>query len=254
MKGMPGDAMAGMAIGSMFGPEGALIGAGVGAAVGLIAGVSGAIMGEGGRLAARDYYKKSIFPQIENDRNGYQGGDFQSAIADVNKQAADGLTYMRSKWGGSAADWVNQNYLRKEQILAVGEIGARAKGGSYAVNMSAKQFHTGGLIDGFGDLATSSTEGFIHAMLGEAVINPSVARTHAPAIDAMQSGASPAEVASMYRGADGTSGGGDTHHHYNINAIDAKGFDSFLRNGGARQIVKHVNNFASQYAGDGISG
>jgi hypothetical protein len=255
MKGMLGDAMAGMAIGSLFGPVGALIGAGVGAAVGLIAGVTGAVMGEGGRIPARDYYKKTIFPQIEKDRNGYGGGDFQSAISDVNKQASDGLTYMRSKWGGSAADWVNQNYLRKEQILAVGEIGARAKGGSYAVSMSAKQFHAGGAIDGFGELSTSPNEGFIHAMLGEAVINPTAASTHAPAIGAMNSGASPAEMASMYRGADGSgSSGGDIHHHYNISAIDAKGFDSFLRNGGARQIVKHVNNFASQYAGDGISG
>jgi hypothetical protein len=255
LKGTAQDAMVGMEVGAMFGPAGAVVGAAVGAAVGLVTGVVGEMMGEGGRLAARDYYKKSIFPQIEKDRNDFQGGDFQAAISDVNKAAADGLTYMRSKWGGSSADWVNQNYLRKEQILAVGEIAARAKGGSQAVSMSAKQFHTGGVIDGFGDLATSPSEGFIHALLGEAVINPVATSTHAPAISAMQSGASPAEIASMYKGSsDGGNSGGDTHHHYNINAIDAKGFDSFLRNGGARQIVKHVNHFASQYAGDGISG
>jgi hypothetical protein len=71
----------------------------------------------------------------------------------------------------------------------------------------------------------------------------------------MNSGASPADMASMYQGSSNSnSGGGDTHHHYNISAIDAKGFDTFLRNGGARQIIKHTNNYASQYAGDGISG
>jgi len=256
MKGTLGDAMSGMAIGGMFGPEGALIGAGVGAAVGLFTGAVSMLTGEGGRLAARDYYKKSISPEIEKDRNGYEGGDFQSAISEINKTASDGLTYMGAHWGGSAAEWVDQNYLRKEQLAAVGEISSRAKGGAGYVSMSAKQFHTGtSAITDFGDLATSPNEGFIHALLGEAIVNPVAASTHGPAIQAMNSGASPADMASMYQGSSNSnSGGGDTHHHYNISAIDAKGFDTFLRNGGARQIIKHTNNYASQYAGDGISG
>jgi hypothetical protein len=257
-KGALGDAMAGAAIGSLFGPAGTLIGAGVGALVGLAAGAAGMIMGEGGNLAARDYYKKQLFPEIERQRNGNGQGDWQAAVSEINRTARDGMIYMSSHWGGGAANWVNDNYLKKEQSLALSEIEARAKGGSQYVGMSASQFHSGGVIGGFGSLATSSNEGLIHAMLGETVMNPSASTTHGAVLNAMNSGADATDVARMYLGSGvanpSAGGGGDTHHHYSISAIDTAGFESFLRKGGARAIVKHTNNYASQYAGDGISG
>jgi hypothetical protein len=254
LKGAMGDAMAGAAIGSVIPGIGTLVGAGIGAAVGLASGAIGMIMGEGGKLAARDYYEKTLFPALEKDRNNASGGDYQSAIADINKTASDGMTYMEQKWGRGSADWVENNYLRKEQVLALSEITTRARGGGYAVSMSASQFHDGGDITGFGDLATSTNEGFIHAMLGETVVNPAANATHGPAVRAMNAGASQDDIAQMYGGGGGSGGGGDTHHHYNINALDPKSFDSFLRGGGARSIVKALNQQATRYAGDGISG
>ena len=252
MKGMLGDAMAGAAIGSVIPGIGTLIGAGIGAAVGLASGITGAIMGEGGRLAARDYYKKTLFPEMERERNG--SGDYQSAISDINKTASGGMSYMTGKWGGGSAQWVEDNYLRKEQLLAIGQITARARGGSNAVSLSAGQFHSGtDNISDFGDLATSSNEGFMHAMLGEAVVNPVAASTHRPAISAMNAGASPDDIAGMYGGGSG-SGGGDTHHHYSISALDPKSFDSFLRGGGARTMIKALNQQATRYAGDSSGG
>ena len=45
-----------------------------------------------------------------------------------------------------------------------------ARAGRAQFSMSATQFHDGGMIGDFGDLATSSNEGFIHAMRGEIVM------------------------------------------------------------------------------------
>jgi hypothetical protein len=254
MKGMATDASIGFMIG---GPLGAIIGA----AVGLVAGVVGGMMGEGGRLAARDYYKKSLFPEIEKERHGDGSTDFQSAISAVNKTAADGLDYMRLHWGRSSAEWVNDNYLRKEQMLAVGQIEARAKGGSYAVGMSAKQFHEGGEITGFGSFGTGGDEGFFHGQLGETVMSRAASDTHGAVLHAMNAGASATDVARMYLAGSPAGGGSHslataaaTNHQWNVQALDAKSFDQFLRGGAARTVVKHVNQFASQYAGDGING
>jgi hypothetical protein len=36
--------------------------------------------------------------------------------------------------------------------------------------------------------------------------------------------------------------------------MDARSFQHFLRNGGAKQIVKETNMRSTHYAGDGISG
>jgi hypothetical protein len=87
------------------------------------------------------------------------------------------------------------------------------------------------------------------------VVNPTANATHGPAVRAMNSGASPDDIAQMYgAGSPNANGGGDTHHHYSISAIDAKSFDSFLRNGGAKTIARHTNQYATRYAGDAASG
>jgi hypothetical protein len=258
LKGTMQDAMAGAVIGSLFGPVGTVVGAAAGALVGLAAGTAGMIMGEGGNLAARDYYKKTLFPEIEKQRNGNGQGDWQAAVSQINRTASDGMLYMSQHWGSGAAQWVDDNYLKKEQQLALSELESRAKGGAQYVGMSANQFHSGGPITGFGSYGTSSNEGMIHAMLGETVMNPSASSQHGAVLNAMNSGADATDVARMYLGAGSSSsasgGGGDTHHHWTVNAVDARGFESMLRNGGARLIVKHTNQYASQYAGDGISG
>lgn len=254
LKGTMNDAMEGAAIGSIVPGIGTAVGAAVGAAVGLASGIAGMVMGEGGNLAARNYYRQSLLPAIEAERNS-SDSDYQGAISRVNRIASQGMMYMSQHWGQGAAAWVNANYLKKEQALADSQIEGRAKGGSYAVSMSASQFHSGGDITDFGDLATSPNEGFIHAMLGEAVVNPIAAATHRPAISAMNDGASPDDIAAMYSGGGSGSGGGDTHYHsWSINAMDSKSFDSFLRNGAARSIVKATNQYTTKYAGDGISG
>ena len=259
MSGTLGDAAAGATIGSVIPGIGTAIGAGVGAAVGFGAGLAGAVMGMGGNIAARGYYEKTLFPQIEADRNG-QTGDAMGAISDVNRAAIDGYNYMATHWGANAASWVKANYLDKEVQLAVSQITEHASGGQQYTTRQAMQFHTGGYIDGFGDMGTSSDEGYIHAKLGETMMNQSATATHAPVLNAMNDGASAADVASTYLASSKASSnpaspaasGGGSHIH--IHTLDTQTMTGWLRNGGARMISKAQNSFASQYSGDGVVG
>jgi len=258
LSGAIGDASAGAQIGSLFGPEGTLIGAGVGAAVGASAGLLGMAMGEGTNLGARSYYEKSVLPTLEGDMTN-PGGDYQSAVSDVGKTASDAMAYMSTHFGAPAARWVNANYMQKETAAVLTRIEDTAKAGRQYTTRSAAQFHTGGTIHDFGSFGTSSNEGFIHAMLGETVMNTQASNTHGAALNAMQGGATTSDIASMYLAgskptSSGGQSGGDTHHHWDVNTMDAKSFERFLKDGAARQITKHVNTYASQYAGDGISG
>jgi hypothetical protein len=258
LKGALGDAAAGATIGSVIPGIGTAIGAGIGAAIGLASGALGEATGEAGNLGAREYYRKTLFPEIEADRNG-QTGDFQTMIADVNRTAENGRIYMAQHWGQSAANWVQQNYLAKEVQLAISTISDHAKGGSQYVQMQGAQFHGGGYVGDFGDLGLGNGEGFAKLLLGESVNTRQATSAHAPYIGAMNSGASPSEMAAMYLANSRSSGtasaaasGGDTHFH--IHTLDTKTMDGWLRNGGARQITKHQNNLNSQYAGDGVIG
>jgi hypothetical protein len=161
-------------------------------------------------------------------------------------------------YGQDAANWVKSQYMDKELAYVITTITNRAKGGSGYLGASAAEFHTGGYIDGFGSLSTSSNEGYIHAMMGESVVNQQATSLHAPVINAMNSGASQSDVASMYlsggksNSAPSMGSGGDTHFH--VHTLDTKTMTGWLRGGGARMISKAQNDMAGQYAGDGVIG
>ncbi len=258
LAGALGDASAGASIGMLAGPEGALIGAGVGAAVGLAAGSLGAVTGFGSRLGARQFYNKSILPQLNQMASFPPGGDWMSSVSQVNQTAADARKQMIGQFGRDAADWVNNNYMAKYVKLIDSRIETSAKGGGQFLAKNAAQFHSGGRITGFGDLATSGNEGFIHAMAGETVMNPGATSSHAPMLDAMNSGASSAEIAAMYLQASSGGGvstgapGGETHIH--VHTLDTKTMTSWLRDGGAQMITQHQNRNAARYSGEGIGG
>jgi hypothetical protein len=123
---------------------------------------------------------------------------------------------------------------------------------------SAAQFHEGGTIAGFGDFATGSDTGWIHAMTQETVMNrdASTSPVHGPAIHAINQGADPGTLAAHYLsqmtgGRSGGSSGGDTHHHWDVTTMDSSSFRDMLRNGGAEVINGELNNFTGQYAGAG---
>ena len=252
---------AGASIGMLFGPVGALIGAGIGAAVGLGASAIGSIFHVAGHSKARKYFHDQLDPEIQHDVADFRtgGGDFQTAISGINKTASEGMIYAQKNFGNEAASYMMNTYLAKDVTTAVGEISRLAKAGMAGLKTSAAQFHDGGSITGFGSFATSSTEGFIHAMLGETVMNRNASTNplHAPALAGINSGADAATLAAHYLskmtggGGAGTPAGGDTHHHWDVTTLDAKSFRDMLRDGGAEAISGELNYYTGQYSGAG---
>lgn len=258
-QGALGDASAGAAIGGILGPEGALIGAGIGAAFGAAAGFLGDVTGEGKKLAARAWYEKSVLPQLAQWVASPPSGDFYSAVNQVNGTTGTALATMTGQFGRDAAGWVNDQYMKKEVALIDSKLASMAKGGAQYTGLSAAQFHTGGSITGFGDLATSGNEGFIHALLGETVVNANASAAHAPYISAMNAGAGASDMASMYLQAAAKSSspaaansGGDTHFH--VHTLDTKTMKSWLRDEGAAMITQAQNRNTGRYSGEGTIG
>jgi hypothetical protein len=259
LSGATSGAELGGSVGMLFGPEGAEIGAGIGAAAGLAVGALGDVTGEGGRLGGAKYFKTSMKPQMEAAESAYAkgSGTATSALSAIDGIVQSGMTTLFQKYGTDASVWVRDNYITTEQKFLSGEINRMGGAGKDYAATSAVQFHGGGTIRNFGDLATSGNEGFIHAMAGEKVTNPSASTTHGPYIDAMNAGASESDVAGMYlRNAGGAGGGGgDTHiHQYgdvHVSALDTSDFEDYLGNrGGMDAIAKMSNQRSTVYGGD----
>ena len=266
LSGAESGATLGASVGMLAGPLGAAIGGAAGAIGGATAGLVGWASGEGNRLQAQKYYRDTMKPQMEAVETAYgrgQGGDIDSALSQINSIANSGIVAMAQKSGMSAAMWAKSAYVDKEISYLSQMMERMASGGADYTRMSAAQFHTGGTISDFGDLGTSSNEGFIHAMLNEKIANvgASTNPVHGPAIDMMNQGASASDVASHYLRSTGAGSsqaaqsGGDTHHHWNVQTMDADSFHSFLRNkGGMAAINKAANKYTNQYAGDASHG
>lgn len=258
LKATMSGAEMGAAVGSIIPGLGTVVGGAVGAAIGLGVNLTGDIMGEAGKFAARDYYKSTLFPQledIEKQFNSGGGGDYLAAISKANSTEATGMSYMSMKWGSDAANWVKANYLDKETQKVVGDITRLAGGGREYMAKTAAEFHTGGQITSFHDFATSTNEGFIHAMLGEGIVNTNAMNTHAPMVHAMNAGADPVQMASMYLQASGSRSAGASsvnYHTHNYSALDMKSFKQFLDGGGTKTINEAQNRRAALYAGDAI--
>jgi hypothetical protein len=251
---------AGAAIGSVIPGLGTVVGGAVGAAAGLVTNLTGQLMGEAGKTAARDYYRKTLFPEMESVRQGYSsgGGDYLSAISEVNKDYSEGYKYMSDHFGKQGADWVDANYLKKELTDVTTEITRNAGANGQYTGLTAKEFHDGGPISSFGSFGTSANEGFIHAMLGEGVVKQRAMASHAPAVSMMNAGADASTMAAHYLamsggGSRGANSMGTTHqHNWQVSAMDARSFGDFLDRGGMEQINYSANRRASLYAGDGL--
>jgi hypothetical protein len=261
-KGVLDGAMSGAALGATIGSIvpglGTVVGGAIGAAAGTITATVGDIMGEGNKFGARDYYKKSVEPQLEALRTGStsSGESYLAGVSEANKDSHDAMTQMTTKFGSEAANWVNSNYMAKELTEVVAAIERGARGNANYGTRQASEYHMGGLISNFGDLGTSTNEGYIHALLGEGVVNQPAMAMHGAGVGLMNKGADAATMAAHYLQASdrrGGVGGGDTHYHtHNYSAIDAKSFGKFLDSGGMSEINKSANKRTSLYAGEGI--
>lgn len=133
-------------------------------------------------------------------------------------------------------------------------IAREEKGGRSLVGLSAAQYHRGGLIGDFGDLALNATEGLILAQRGETMMTARATSSFGPWLDAMNRNAiSPAQLrGSQMVAAGGVAGGPEVHLH--IQTMDAKSFLDWGRRGGASQLKQLLNMGIAQYGGLGIRG
>lgn len=244
-------AMSGMQLGmSLGGPMGAAIGAIGGAIIGAI--------GFGGREKARVYDLKTVRPRLANDRDSYQQGsmDYLSAYADAQSlqtEAAKTTDQM-----GPAARSYYQDTIKPEIKQAEGKLTAEQRAGRSKYTVQAAQYDTGGIVDSFGDLATSPDHGLIHAQLGEFTVKPNVYQRNKSTLDALNAGASMDAVHANYRNAmqsndaQRSSGGGDRTLNMNVHALDARGVAQFLDKY-KHHIRAAVNDSHAENSGGGLA-
>jgi hypothetical protein len=241
-------AMTGASIGSMFGP----IGMGVGAAVGALVGLIGGLFSDHGASKMRSYNEGTIQPAILKEMTSYTAAEvgYEQAMQDMNSLQSQAMVQAEA-WGSGAVG-VFRSKVMPEISVAIEEIGRQQNADrSGAIGMQAAQYDSGGVISSFGDFSTGPFSGFIHARMGETMMNPVASMVHGPALNAMNRGIDPSAYlprgGGSGMGGSVSGGGGDVHLH--VHAIDAQDVSRWLRTGAAVQIQSALNSNVNRYAG-----
>ena len=245
LTGALAGAAGGAEIGSIFGPAGTVIGAVVGGLTGMLAGV----FGDQGKGKAQDYDKQTVQPGIISELSAYNKGEtgYNQAEQYFNEMQISAKA-QAGTWGDGALNWYNAQMV-PEINIALAQLAAEEKGGRSKVSLSAAQYHTGGMVGGFGDFATGPDEGFAKLLAHEFVVQPMAAQAHAPLLSAINAGnvsyasaVQPRMPASSAQAA----------APITIQAWDGASVDSWLRNGGATKLRQGINMATGQYGGSGI--
>jgi len=234
LGGAAGGALAGAEIGSIIPGIGTAIGAVIGGIVGLISGIWGK-----STKKARLQIEANIKAQSQAIEDGYNlfqidWAGSRSQLEALRQQGVDalkqaGVRDINRSRVGHVDHWIDK--AEKEIDATQAERNSRS-----ALTFGPAQFRVGGFVGpGIGGaapawFAASATHyamgGAVPAILheGEFVMRPeAVSRIGVGNLHRMNAG-----------------GGGDTHVHFEVNAIDAQSFDSYLANGGMKSIAKAV--------------
>jgi hypothetical protein len=223
-----GGALSGALGGAKVGAE---FGGPIGAAIGAIGGAVMGFMGFGGRGKAEDYDHKQVQPRISNDLLAYEAGsmDYQTAYDDFDSLSREAKMTTR-QWGSGGTGYYN-DHIKGEIIDAQARLTREQIAGRSEFGMTAAQLHSGGVIDGFGSMATSSDEGWIHAKKKEVVMHEQAAATHGVELRAMLAGASRADMATYYGGTKRAVATSSAPVNLNFRSHDAKGaYQLFMDN------------------------
>jgi hypothetical protein len=249
IAGLAGGAMGGMeagaALGSIIPGLGTVVGGAIGAIAGGLTGLFAGIFGDQGKGQAEGLDVNTIQPELTKDMQDYEAGrsGYSAVAADLTNMLVSAKS-STTQMGSGARNYFSSN-IQPEINAALMSLQKQEQGGRSAVTMSAAQYHTGGMIGDFGDMATSDTEGFIHARRNEFVVNPMAASAHMPILQAMNSGTSFGAVQPRMP-ASSSSGGGGT---INIQAIDSKSVATWAKAGGGKMLMAALNQANSQYSG-----
>lgn len=247
--GAMGGAETGAAIGSIVPGIGTAVGAVVGGIAGAIGGLFAGIFGDKGRGQAESLDVNTIQPTLAKDLQDYEAGraGYNTLNGELNSLLISSKNSTASM-GSGARNYYGSN-IEPEINAVITSLQRQEIGGRSAVTMSAAQFHSGGFINDFGDLGTSDSEGFIHAQIGETVMNPAATAAHAPILAAMNSGTNFGYSNSVQPRMPSSSSGGQVT--LNISALDSKSVAAWARAGGGRTLVAAINQAQRQYAGVG---
>ncbi|MGA9671134.1 MAG: hypothetical protein WBQ94_18130 [Terracidiphilus sp.] len=251
VSGAMGGAMGGMELGATLGSVipglGTVVGGAIGAIAGGLTGMFAGIFGDQGKGQAESLDVNTIQPQLSKDMQDYEAGrsGYGAIASDLNNMLVSAKS-STTQMGSGARNYFS-SHIQAEINAAMASLQKQERGGRSAVTMSAAQYHTGGMIDDFGDLSTSSTEGFIHALRGEIMMNPVASATHAPILQAMNNGTTFGAV--QPRMPAGSGGGGTVN--VTVQAIDSKSVATWAKGGGGRMLVAAMNQAQGQYSGIG---
>ena len=239
----------GAAIGSIIPGLGTLAGAAIGAVAGGITGLLAGIFGDQGRGQAESLDVNTIQPALLKDMQDYEAGrsGYNSLASDLGGMLTSAKN-STSSMGSGARNYYNSN-IAPEINAAISTLQKQERGGRSQVTMTAGQYHTGGFVGGFGDLATSDTEGFIHAMQNEFVVQPAAAQAHAPLLSAINAGN--VSYASTVQPRMPASSATGPAIQLTVQAIDSKSVATWAKGGGGRALVAAYNQAQRQYSGVG---
>jgi hypothetical protein len=254
VSGAVGGAMGGMeagaALGSIVPGIGTVVGAVGGALIGGIAGLFAGLFGDQGRGQAQDLDTNTIQPALTKDVQDYEAGrsGYNTLAPELNSMLISAQN-QTNQMGSGARSYFNQR-IQPEIQTVLSSLQKQEKGGRSQISLSAAQYHDGGWTGDFGDLATSDTEGFIHAAQNEFVVNPMAAAAHAPILQAMNSGQNFAYSNSVLprMPASSATGGGV---QLTIQAIDSKSVAQWAKAGGGLALMAALNQAQRQYSGVG---
>jgi hypothetical protein len=217
-------AASGMELGmSLGGPIGAMIGAAGGAVLGAI--------GFGGKEKARVYDLKQVRPRLSNDTDAFEQGSMDYTSAYTDMQSIYNEAWKAMKQMGPAAESYFNDTVKKEIAQAQQKLTSEQRAGRSDYTATAAQYDWGGPVDNFGSHSDGPDHGMIRAQRGEFVVEQQAAGTHAEALNAINSGATHADMAKHYGAepqtmpaAQAPAWSGDVHIH----AIDSKSVQQLL--------------------------
>jgi hypothetical protein len=237
-------AMSGMELGMAVGGP---IGAAIGAAGGTILGA----IGFGGAEKARVYWLKQGRPRMQQDLDSYQQGsmDYLTAFQDIESVKADANRTTNSM--GPIAKSYYQNDIKPEIAKSEAKLTSEQRAGRSAAGVSAAQFHVGGPISGFGSMG-GPDEGWIRAQRGEFMVRQQAAMPHYQALQAINGGASHADMAHYYGGggtkAPANTSGSPSVGELHIHAVDSRSFEELLMRD-PLLVTRALNAGSQNYSG-----
>lgn len=154
--------------------------------------------------------------------------DFLGAYQDIQSVQLDAKNTTNQM--GPGAQGYYQDTIKSEISKELAKLNSEQKAGRSAYGVSAGQFHVGGTIGGFGSMADGPDEGWIRAQRGEFIVQQGAALPHYQALQAINGGASHADMARYYGGAQTQAAAitsGDTHH-WTVHALDSRSVEEML--------------------------